>query len=1044
MCKTLSKMTLGVLLAGVAFLSSPLVAQDAAPVTVPQLLTVTFDNQLDKPIDIYAVDDQAEVHYATIPARAVPTRNRDNRPATVVPATRELQSYDGTVWRLKLRKSATAQLGDSVTLYDYVAGFAPTQTHTISVEQYYLRRLTPGVEIVLVGDGAVLLADDNPTPRHGPALQGEPRVAERSMALAGNNHNYRWIVQSANYLLPVTDDVAKARAEEKRKNKRGSTGAPVALAPTAVSNDEKEHIKKEQSRMIATSRSKFISGAHGANAVAVSLLLSEYSETYLAYDKASAMWSCMEPPAQGTNTYAGDRMKFNCQTTFILRIDSNEGPAKRLVLEPCLAPEGYYPGELSESFDHGKILAELQRSPIGTANRPAPLKLFAVPWGASAKLASLETLRLLGVDIDAGAAWRSLEQEEVVQKSDAEIAQAGAEGTFGVQTIETIDYCRVGYNVVAMDPFNLQKNGLRAPRANPIFAEMRAGTTGSFYTENGYRLPLGVAMVRESGFATVEESKTFFSESEFLTKVSNDYSDVKNESTNWNVSAAVTVGTGGASPVTAQATVTAGGGGSSNYLYGAGSSYSSDVSRNASEEKTTIMRTKFDTDFWLVLNKRHLKLHSAFQSDVNNLLEPDEPGGKPRAVAFFEKYGTHYALASLFGARCTEFSAIENSKLTEAVSKNNGTFTKDGFIESSDSNANSSSNSSGLERSNKRTVGIGGSGTSFDAFVKGQVRDYVPIKAYFRPISELIQADLMTANPTHADVLKYLTLRLKVQNQLEEFLQSESQKIKEKVGEAGNARRPEKFAVEIKEHKPEAGLSADFKLTINAYLVQVPENEAIYVHPNDGVFPLGSNGYADPGYGDIVMKVELLSQDISRFPEQRKVSLGKPFYVFPDPSSLGSRRLCVEVIRTANGATPLFFASGNTVGPHPVGFQPGAVWAQNTNGWYDEILVEAELDAFGKMTRTRSTRTVQQFPDGKIRPTFRSDRLSAFVTGETADGTPANCGVEGIETFTATINDGAGGNKYNVTVTFRRVPLGVEESGSSGDGLPELSTLESK
>jgi hypothetical protein len=706
---------------------SSIPAQDAED----GILKMTLTNKLAEPIDVFIVDENedppTETYKATL---APPKKSKVRGKETIVDNPQTLDTYAGSRWRLMLHKpkpAATARPGttakpndvpkrakpdDLLPLYDYVATEAADQKHIISKDDFLLRRLGIGTEIVLVGEQGVLLADDNPTPDFGPATNrtGQHlRQRESSLLDLDSKHrNYRWIVQPANNgKADAVSLLLKLDGEESRvylvsaPDNIACPGYLCAEAPAPADPDS-----EEGQRQIAE--------------------FNEATSFFMRPDKNDSQL--------GTPIHLDRSDERNYDESFKETVESDEGKTVITYDASTRTETRVFTG------NNGSFKREQNQIPkLYKFNR-----FLAIPWGDSKTAGSLETLALLGTKIDSGESWKKADSPlNDTLINEAAAASAKDVATARDQVASALLYCRSGYHQVKMNPLNLRENGLVANQGNQIFASKSDTQPGNFWVFGNYRVPVDF-FLQDAKELKVKEQTRMYDTDEELTDIS---------ASSWGIDLSGTVTTtvgGGFNVGVFQANASVAN--QMNYSFGYGSSFGRTVSNQAGEQKTTVVKTKWNSKYYLILNREYAVLSNPFRQALLDLANATSTRDFDN---FFNKYGTHYPIATLMGGRASKQGSIEN-KSTKSFVKTDGGYNWSAGIGAIGKGTNDTSNSSTKSRvdevQNWDESAFGGQGGTFDAWSAGDHGDVVPIKVYLRPIWQLVVADLLFEKPvTQAD-----------------------------------------------------------------------------------------------------------------------------------------------------------------------------------------------------------------------------------------------------------------------------------------------------
>jgi len=263
--------------------------------------------------------------------------------------------------------------------------------------------------------------------------------------------------------------------------------------------------------------------------------------------------------------------------------------------------------------------------------------------------------------------------------------------------LPTLELCRKGYNVLNMNPANLYEN--RPPEA--IFRQLALDT-------RNYQGPFGVIV--DDMFQVVEEVTA----SQATTSVLAASSQELSMGFNMHVDAEIGVeGFGGG---------------------GVGFGMEHNRSSRAGSEKVLRRTVEYTTKYWVFLMKRNAELTRGFMASVREL----DPNNDAGFRAFFDAYGTHYPLATLFGSTeviegestRADFERAVSSAYDASVSGELNVAGVAASMTTSGGMNRGEQSSESSERSEERMRGIG-SQSDRDFFA--------PIKVIIKPIYELVR-----------------------------------------------------------------------------------------------------------------------------------------------------------------------------------------------------------------------------------------------------------------------------------------------------------------
>ncbi|MEM1441461.1 MAG: MAC/perforin domain-containing protein, partial [Verrucomicrobiota bacterium] len=278
-------------------------------------------------------------------------------------------------------------------------------------------------------------------------------------------------------------------------------------------------------------------------------------------------------------------------------------------------------------------------------------------------------------------------------------------------------HCMQGYNVPFMNPLKLQtEKGGRFGTGFHIFAS-------SSDTQNYYVPPDGsneVPLMYHFKSDLIEGS------SGKLTMYSTE--DQRREGTGFGVGLSAS-----APPYKGIETVSA----------SASSSRSRNSFKSLSESETSFHSFAYGTTHWLTLNKPEIELHPDFKAYIlteSNFLYRDD------YKEFFDRYGTHYPLSTLFGGYSTVERHVETRQVVTSLAKQRSEsagLSVAGIGANFNMSGNTAFTSTNVN-SNEYTnaYSIGGSGREGFWTVSSELQRQVPIKVELRPIYDLIRPEV--------------------------------------------------------------------------------------------------------------------------------------------------------------------------------------------------------------------------------------------------------------------------------------------------------------
>ncbi|MEO0416247.1 MAG: MAC/perforin domain-containing protein, partial [Verrucomicrobiota bacterium] len=192
--------------------------------------------------------------------------------------------------------------------------------------------------------------------------------------------------------------------------------------------------------------------------------------------------------------------------------------------------------------------------------------------------------------------------------------------------------------------------------------------------------------------------------------------------------------------------------------------YSKEKETLNSTNDVLLFRTGGSSSHWLYLCKRFASLDPIFIQTVNNLPVPPPGGGGDQDailreyIRFFEDWGTHYPIATLFGARATYTETKSAETAMKTLSENfsaNGSVPLGKLPASVNAGYNKGTKStdtstSSIERGEWRLVGSDNGTVNVTDTSLGLSGGTAPVKVELSPIPELLTARLFGARTPEA------------------------------------------------------------------------------------------------------------------------------------------------------------------------------------------------------------------------------------------------------------------------------------------------------
>ena len=265
-----------------------------------------------------------------------------------------------------------------------------------------------------------------------------------------------------------------------------------------------------------------------------------------------------------------------------------------------------------------------------------------------------------------------------------------------------IDHCVVGYNVLRMDPRDLQNQ--KGTQRRQLFEPLKKGDTNWRVDTSeaaGVLLPNYLRVIPDIGGQSEQTRFVYMSESEHMNS--------------WTASLGI-------------------------IAKGANVGASFNHSKSTQKSNTQMRNQDFTLHWrdWAVINKPEIQLEPEFARRLLALRNADEKTFEQ----FFEEYGTHYPVATLFGGIRSDWGETEivQSRVSETTGWNVGIGPKDPKKAENGLSAslgNSTTDASGTSQ----TSGRGGSNST--GTLDNDRAASVPIRVILAPISELVRPQLL-------------------------------------------------------------------------------------------------------------------------------------------------------------------------------------------------------------------------------------------------------------------------------------------------------------
>ncbi len=184
---------------------------------------------------------------------------------------------------------------------------------------------------------------------------------------------------------------------------------------------------------------------------------------------------------------------------------------------------------------------------------------------------------------------------------------------------------------------------------------------------------------------------------------------------------------------------------------GFGASYDHSLRTKALRTNTRVESSSYETLYWAYLNKQKLQLSQPFKTAVETLKTSKD---KKDFKEFFERFGTHYPIATLVGARGFSLDTISKSGMERLIHESGsleaGVKGPIAIIKGSAKYGQENGNSNSEERRHHMANHHGGSLQGNSLHVTDT--DCVPVDVLLRPVTELVHAELFDYEEDKATV----------------------------------------------------------------------------------------------------------------------------------------------------------------------------------------------------------------------------------------------------------------------------------------------------
>jgi hypothetical protein len=272
----------------------------------------------------------------------------------------------------------------------------------------------------------------------------------------------------------------------------------------------------------------------------------------------------------------------------------------------------------------------------------------------------------------------------------------------------------------------------------------------------------------------------------------------------------------------------------------------------------SVKASKWGSEYWLILHKEYAQLSDGFIRAVNDLFgDLDTPGRwrnptNQQLLAFYEQYGTHYALSTLYGGRCwleqfydskmvanaiaTGFTAGYEKSVSVGVGGKGVSLSTEAKTAVNFERGESQATKQAESKGTREFHYSGGAGGSFELWDVGENKKLVPIKVDLRPIDEVFVPRLFLAR-TKAEANEVLRRRKRVAEHLRNLLRRvEAKPDLSNLNATVDSRAPVVYEVQVEsalmtDNADDASGDADVYGTIQ-FLLKVDGKEVDQRDPN--------------------------------------------------------------------------------------------------------------------------------------------------------------------------------------------------------------------
>lgn len=363
------------------------------------------------------------------------------------------------------------------------------------------------------------------------------------------------------------------------------------------------------------------------------------------------------------------------------------------------------------------------------------------------------TLRQARPDRPAFASWLHREQpdalifgRETLRESFGQAVPYGQADS----KIKNSDQFRRGYNLLSMDPFNLNQKG--TPQQYQIFAPPKAN--GADYYEGLYQMNIPNYLEL---YDALGRNRASTQRRAYLSSAS------RKQAKGWSIGMGAKIG--------------------DDKKAGAGRDsklgVNSEDTSFQSQNRMSTIREKYQFAYWAVVLKKYLVLDEGFAEWFR---DPDRLRTYNDFKKLFERHGTHWPLATLMGGWVIEEESFTYEEATEALSKSLSFETSaTGSLKGVTlSNSFSYTQTNSSEYSTKKSEGLirvrssGGADPNFDYPNFGEPdssSNLAPVAVELREVHELVWPELLGVENDAVEEARIDALRLRTQDMLDRYFE---------------------------------------------------------------------------------------------------------------------------------------------------------------------------------------------------------------------------------------------------------------------------------